>query len=98
MCRNYLKKTTETLLDDSELADLAEADEFTSDLLTKLAVEDALKRLPDDLRDVVALYYFQDLKLSEIADILKIGLPLVKYCMKQAKIQLKKYLEQEGES
>ena len=98
LCRNYLKKTTETLLDDSELADLAEADEFTSDLLTKLAVEDALKRLPDDLRDVVALYYFQDLKLSEIADILKIGLPLVKYRMKQAKIQLKKYLEQEGES
>lgn len=98
LCRNYLKKTTETLLDDSELADLAEADEFTSDLLTKLAVKDALKRLPDDLRDVVALYYFQDLKLSEIADILKIGLPLVKYRMKQAKIQLKKYLEQEGES
>lgn len=97
LCRNHYKKAKETPIDDSELTDLAEAAEFTSDILTKLEVEDALARLSDELRDVVVLYYFQDLKLSEIADILKIGLPLVKYRMKQARIQLKKYLEQEGE-
>lgn len=96
LCKNYFKKAKETPLEDMQLNDLAEATEFTPDILIKLEVEDALGHLSDELRDVVILYYFQDLKLSEIADILKIGLPLVKYRMKQAKAQLKKHLEQEG--
>ena len=95
LCKNYFKKAKEISLEDTELADLAEEAEFTPDILSKLEVEDALKHLSDKLRDVVVLYYFQDLKLSEIADVLKIGLPLVKYRMKQAKIQLKMYLEEE---
>ena len=94
LCKNYFKKAKEISLEDTELADLAEETEITPDILTKLEVEDALKHLSDELRDVVVLYYFQDLKLSEIADILKIGLPLVKYRMKQAKVQLKMYLEE----
>lgn len=84
------------MLEDTKLVDLEEKAEFTPDILTKLEVEDALRHLSDELRDVVVLYYFHDLKLGEIADILKIGLPLVKYRMKQAKIQLKKCLEEEG--
>ena len=96
LCKNYCSKAREAPMDDSNLANLAGTNEFTSNLIIKLEVEDALSRLPDELRDVVVLYYFQSLKLSEIADVLKISLPLVKYRIKQAKIQLKKYLEQEG--
>lgn len=95
LCKNYRKKIKDEIMVDSEMSNLVETIEFTSDLLTKMEVEDALKHMSDELREVVVLYYFQNLKLSEIADILKIGLPLVKYRMKQAKIQLKKYLEQE---
>lgn len=95
LCKNYHKKIKDEIMVDSEMFNLVDTVEFTSDLLTKMEVEDALKHMPDELREVVVLYYFQNLKLSEIADILKIGLPLVKYRMKQAKIQLKKYLEQE---
>lgn len=95
LCKNYHKKIKDEIMVDSEMLNLMDTVEFTSDLLTKMEVEDALKHMPDELREVVVLYYFQNLKLSEIADILKIGLPLVKYRMKQAKIQLKKYLEQE---
>ena len=58
-------------------------------------MEEALEKLSEGLREVVVLYYFQELKLSEIADILKIGLPLVKYRIKRAKTLLKEYLEQE---
>lgn len=96
LCKNYFKKAKETPLEDTELTNLAETVEFTPDILTKLEVENALERLSDELRDVVVLYYFQELKLSEIANILNIGLPLVKYRMRQAKIQLREYLEQEG--
>lgn len=96
LCRNYRKKIKDETMTDSEMNNLADTSEFTSELLIKLEVEDALKHMPDELREVVVLYYFQNLKLSEIADVLKIGLPLVKYRMKQAKIRLKKYLEQEA--
>lgn len=94
LCKNYIKKTKEIPLKDSELTDLAEETEITPDILIKLEVEDALEHLSDELRDVVVLYYFQNMKLSEIADVMKIGLPLVKYRMKQAKVQLKIYLEE----
>lgn len=95
LCKNYHKKIKDETMVDSEISNLTDTAEFTSELLTKMEVEDALKHMPEELREVVVLYYFQNLKLSEIADVLKIGLPLVKYRMKQAKIQLKKYLEQE---
>lgn len=52
----------------------------------------ALQQLPEDYREVIILYYFQELTLSEIAKILQIRLPLVKYRFRQAKIQLEKLL------
>ena len=48
--------------------------------------------LPEDLQEVVILHYFQDLKLKEVADIIGIGLPLVKYRIGKAKELLSVYL------
>lgn len=96
LCKNYYKKKKETLLEDEELKEQAGVTVTeTSKLLIKIEVEEALEKLSEGLREVVVLYYFQELKLSEIADILKIGLPLVKYRIKRAKTLLKEYLEQE---
>lgn len=63
----------------------------------RLLVEQALGRLPEELREVIILYYFQNLKLKEIAKILQIGLPLVKYRMRRAKELLKIYLGEEDD-
>ena len=52
---------------------------------------------PDELLEVIIFYYFQELKLREIAGILHISLPLVKYRLRQAKIQLEKLLGKEDE-
>ena len=57
-----------------------------------LDIRMALEKLPRDLWDVTVLYYFQGIKQREISKILGIGLPLVKYRMKQAKIFLSDYL------
>lgn len=65
------------------------------ELLDKLAIQAALTELPDELREVVVLYYFQGLKLAEISDVLHIGLPLVKYRMKQAKLKLEDLLKED---
>ena len=59
----------------------------------RLDMEQALRKLPEELREVLILYYFQELKLREIAKVLQIGLPLAKYRIKRAKEQLALLLE-----
>lgn len=63
-------------------------------LETRLDVEQALWRLPGELREVIVLHYFLDLKLREIARIQEVGLPLVKYRMREAKRRLAEMLEE----
>ena len=94
LCKNYYKKanghSTEPL-DESTLSEVLE-DELT----TQLTVRMCISRLPEEFREVIILYYYQDLKQTEIADVLGIGLPLVKYRLKKAKEQLEKMLRTEG--
>lgn len=61
----------------------------------KLMVEWALHKLPSEFREVVVLYYFQEMKLREIGELLDIGLPLVKYRIKRAKEMLGEMLGEE---
>ncbi len=65
-------------------------------VVDRLALAWALEQLSPQLREVIELYYYQEKKLSEIAEELEIGLPLVKYRMRQAKKQLRELLEKEG--
>lgn len=58
----------------------------------KLDLEQAIRKLPREFQEVVILYYFQGVKQREIAGICGIGLPLVKYRLKQAKELLRKLL------
>lgn len=91
LCRDSWQQQSELPLEDtSETGEnpIGQVDE-------KLQIEDALQRLPEELREVIILYYFQELKLREIAGILQIGLPLVKYRIRRAKDELKKYLGEE---
>ena len=55
-------------------------------------MEGVIRKLPDEMKEVIILHYFQDLKLKEVADIIGIGLPLVKYRLKRAKELLKIYI------
>lgn len=61
----------------------------------RLVMEAALAKLPAELREVVILHYFQELSMRETADILQIGLPLVKYRIKKAKELLREFLGEE---
>lgn len=97
LCKDYFKKIKEIPVEESELSTQIEFAEHPMEhALNKLTVEWALEQLPDELSEVVILFYFQELKIGEIADILNIGVPLVKYRQKQAKVQLGKLLEKEG--
>ena len=65
-------------------------------MTSQITVRMGLDRLPEELREVIILYYYQGLKQTEIASILEIGLPLVKYRLKKAREQLEKMLRTEG--
>lgn len=73
---------------------IVETDE-TGRLDDKLLIEAALAKLSEELREVVILHYFQELSMREIAGILQIGIPLVKYRIKRAKELLQEFLGEE---
>ena len=62
----------------------------------RMDVHLALEQLPQELREVTILYFFQEVKQREIAKILGISLPLTKYRLKRAKELLACYLGKEG--
>lgn len=91
LCKDYLKKTKEMLLEENEFVEENQIEQ----ILNRVLIEQALEQLPDELREVFTLYYFQELKLAEISDILQVGLPLVKYRLQKARKQLRGFLGKE---
>lgn len=96
LCRDFYKKIKDIPIEDMKLCEKTESEEHQmADVLNRLTLEWGVKQLPNEFHEVLILYYFQELKLKEIADVLKISLPLVKYRLKQAKTQLEKLLREE---
>ena len=84
LCRDLYKKRA-----DIPLREVPDAGNYQMDPVnTRLDMEKALAGLSQESRDILILYFFQERKQREIAEILNIGLPLVKYRLKQAKLQL----------
>ena len=63
------------------------------DVETRLNIELALEQLPDELKEITILFFFQELKQKDIAELLNIKLSLVKYRVSRAKKLLSEYLE-----
>ncbi|MEE0434326.1 MAG: RNA polymerase sigma factor [Peptococcaceae bacterium] len=96
LCRNHYKRKQAVPIEDAQLTYFAgtTSDEETS--TTHLLLEWALDALPVEQREVIILHYYQGLKQREIAEVLEISLPLVKYRLRQAKAALQDILEKEG--
>lgn len=94
LCRDYYKKKQEIPVEETEFERTLEPETNQMEhVLDKLTIEWAIQQLPEELKEVVVLYYFQELKLAEIAKIMQTGLPLVKYRIRQAKKRLGQLLE-----
>ena len=94
LCKNYYRQPRGQPLDSFGEELLSESPEDA--LSTQITVRTCLDRLSEEFREVIILYYYQDLKQNEIADVLGISLPLVKYRLKKAKEQLQQMLRTEG--
>ena len=91
ICRDFYRKPEEISVE--ELPEETISEMPALDL--RLDVHAALQKLPPELREVTILFFFQEVKQKEIAKILGIGLPLVKYRIKRAKELLADYLGKE---
>ncbi|RKI86657.1 RNA polymerase sigma factor [bacterium 0.1xD8-71] len=93
LCKDCLRKRKEIPLQESRLEkERLPEERQMENVLNKIVVQQALGQLPEELKEIIILYYFQGLKLTEIAETLHIGLPLVKYRLQRAKKQLEKWL------
>ena len=91
LCRDHHKRPVEILMEE-----LPEQPVYQMEFLDlRLDIHRALEQLPPELREVTILYFFQELKQKEIACILGIGLPLVKYRIRRAKELLEQLIGKE---
>jgi RNA polymerase sigma-70 factor (ECF subfamily) len=89
--KNNYKKKKEIMTD--QLPDIE--DENPKNIEIRIDIERALEQLPEEIKEIVILFFFQGLKQKEIADLLNIKLSLVKYRVSKAKELLAKQLEVE---
>lgn len=87
--KNYYRKKKELLLE--KLPDTVENNAV--DIEVRLDIERAVARLPDEIREITILFFFQGLKQKDISDLLGIKLSLVKYRVSKAKELLSEELE-----
>lgn len=87
--KNYYRKKKELLLE--KLPDTVENN--AADIEVRLDIERAVARLPDEIREITILFFFQGLKQKDISDLLCIKLSLVKYRVSKAKELLSEELE-----
>ena len=91
LCRDAAKKKKEWPAEELYMEEEGRLNTAEEDM----DLREGIRKLPEELKEAVLLYYFQDLKLKEVAGILGIGLPLVKYRLRRAKALLKEYLSEE---
>lgn len=92
LCRDYYRKIKEIPL--KELPDKSGL--HTPNMDEQIGVRLALESLPEEMKEVAVLYFLQERKQKDIARILGIGVPLVKYRIRKAREMLSAYLGKEN--
>lgn len=95
-CRDYYRKAKEQYVE--EIPERAEEDREMGTAEIRMDVENAVARLPEELKETAILFFFQGMKQREIAKLMDIKLSLVKYRVTRAKKLLGEYLGRGSES
>ncbi len=94
-CRTYLKKRgreKNVSLDELHDAGWDPAEDPPDNLMDIMAVRRALTMLPPEHREILLLFYFDEMKYEEIAEALDIPMGTVKSRLSRAKAALKEAL------
>lgn len=94
LCRDFYKKKRDVPMEREDLeSQSSPAPDSLGEVLDWAVIGDALLKLPEEFREVVILHYLQEMKISEAARMLGIGVPLAKYRLREAKARLRRLLE-----
>ena len=93
LCKDHFRK--EGRMEVYEMSEKI-AVEHMGQVEKRMEIYEALDKLPEEIREVVILFFFQEISQKEIARMMGIKLSLVKYRVSRAKKLLAKYLG-EGE-
>lgn len=89
LCKDYYRKNRETPTEN-----LPEGLDFsTENIEWQIDVQIALEQLPEELREVAVLFFLQEQKQKDIARILGIGVPLVKYRIRKIRELFSAYFQ-----
>ena len=87
--KNYYKKKKEIPME--KIPEMRGNDMMDAEV--RMDIEQAVDHLPEELKEITILFFFQELKQKDIAKLLNINLSLVKYRIGRAKKLLSEYLE-----
>lgn len=68
---------------------------YTNDEYENFDLKRAIQSLPEDLRLPIVLFYFEDMQISKIADLMNIPIGTVKSRLSRAKIKIAKFVKEE---
>ncbi len=88
VCRDYHRKQKEIVIENIP----EQEDVNAGDPESRMDVQIAFERLPEELKETAVLYFQQEQKQKDIAVMLGIGLPLVKYRIRRAREMLAAYI------
>ena len=91
-CYDIIKKSNSK---DKEISKLEEKSEEEENITLKTDLERALSLIDNDIKMVTVLYYYNDISVKEIADILEIPVGTVKSKLSRAREKLYDILRQE---
>lgn len=94
-CKDYFKKKKPVYLDEIP-EDKLQNGQQQSDLEDGVLIKELVNNLPGELREVIILRFYQELKYQDIARILQISNSLVKYRVKKAISYLQAEMERSG--
>ena len=71
-------------------------DNYTNDKYENIDLNKAIDRLSDELRLPIVLFYFEDLKISEISELMNIPIGTVKSRLARAKVKIAEFVREKG--
>lgn len=96
ICRDYYRKNSARKKKEIPLEELPDSPApQVEDPEQMMDVRQALEALPEEMREVAVLFFLQERKQKDIAKILGIGLPLVKYRIRKIREYFSTYFEKE---
>ncbi|MCH5303654.1 MAG: RNA polymerase sigma factor [Ruminococcus sp.] len=92
VCRDILKHKSRREI---PAVDITLKENSNPDIDSKLSVTEAIRTLPQELRECVILFYYQGFTHREIAEILNVPDTTVAYRLRKGKEQLRNLLEED---